>query len=291
MACETKAVNFCCAVLTSPLETMGKTQMMFSGAFSELRDVRRAQGKRYALEPLLCAIVMSILSGSRSLWTMEVFIDEQLTSLNRLFGTSWRKAPCWVAIREFLLGLDEQELERAFREHAHRQASPPPGRQFIAIDGKASRGSADRVKDVASRQLVSAFDHDGLIVLGHIEMDDKSNEIPAAQAMIASFGLSERVFTLDALHCQKTLALEKEADAVVQVKGNQPTLLDACASRALHRVAAQCDVQHDKGHGRIETRTVHTFDVPPHWMPEEWQALVCQVAKIERTSECKTRDG
>nr|WP_089158980.1 ISAs1 family transposase [Caballeronia sordidicola] len=177
--------------------------MMFGGVFSELRDVRRAQGKRYALEPLLCAIVMSILAGSKSFRTMEVFIDEQLTNLNRLFGTSWRKAPCWVAIREFLLGLDEQELERAFREHAHRQTSPPPGRQFIAIDGKALRGSADRVKDVSARQLVSAFDHDGLIVLGHIEVDDKSNEIPAAQALIESFGLSGQVFTLDALHCQK----------------------------------------------------------------------------------------
>jgi len=177
--------------------------MMFGGVFSELRDVRRAQGKRYALEPLLCAIVMSMLAGSQSLRTIEAFIEEQLANLNQLFGTRWRKAPCWVAIRDFLLGLDEQELEHAFREHAHRQASPPPGRQFIAIDGKALRGSADRVKDIAARQLVSAFDHDGLIVLGHIEVDDKSNEIPAAQALIESFGLSGRVFTLDALHCQK----------------------------------------------------------------------------------------
>jgi hypothetical protein len=32
---------------------------------------------------------------------MEVFIDEQLANLNRLFGTRWRKAPCWVAIRDF----------------------------------------------------------------------------------------------------------------------------------------------------------------------------------------------
>jgi hypothetical protein len=94
--------------------------MMFGGVFSELRDVRRAQGKRYALEPLLCALVMSILAGSTSFRKMEVFIDEQLANLNQLFGTRWRKAPCWVAIRDFLLGLDELELERAFREHAHR---------------------------------------------------------------------------------------------------------------------------------------------------------------------------
>lgn len=169
----------------------------------DLRDRRGSRGKRYALEPLMCAIVMSLLAGANSLRTIEAFIAEQLAQLNRLFGTGWRKAPSWVAIRSFLLSLDEQELETVFRAHAQRQASPPPGRQFIAIDGKALRGSADRLKDIAARQLVSAFDHEGLIVLGHVEVSDKSNEIPAAQALIESFGLPGRVFTMDALHCQK----------------------------------------------------------------------------------------
>jgi hypothetical protein len=37
--------------------------MIFGGVFSELRDARLAQGKRYALEPLLCAIVMSLMQA------------------------------------------------------------------------------------------------------------------------------------------------------------------------------------------------------------------------------------
>ncbi|WP_018409336.1 hypothetical protein [Methylocystis rosea] len=36
-------------------------------------------------------------------------------------------------------------------------------------------------------------------------IDEKSNEIPSAQALIAAMGLSDRVFTLDAMHCQKNL--------------------------------------------------------------------------------------
>ena len=144
-----------------------------------------------------------MLAGANSLRTIEAFIVEKLAQLNRLFGTSWRKAPSWVAIRDFLLSLDEQDLESVFREHARRQAWPPPGRQFIAIDGKVLRGSADRLREIAARKLVSAFDHDGLIVLGHVEVSDKSNEIPAAQALIESFGLPGRVFTMDALHCPK----------------------------------------------------------------------------------------
>jgi predicted transposase YbfD/YdcC len=92
---------------------------------------------------------------------------------------------------------------------------------------------------------------------------------------------------------KKTLALAllKEADVVVQVKGNQPTLLEACEDLARHQAPGQCDVTHDKAHGRIEVRTVHTFEVPPHWLPEEWQLMVRQVARIERTIERRTREG
>jgi hypothetical protein len=177
--------------------------MIFGGVFSELRDVRRAQGKRYALEPLLCAIVMSMMAGATSLRTIEVFIAERLEQLNGLFGTNWRKAPSWVGIRKFLLQLDENELECAVRHFAQQRAAAPPGRQFIALDGKALRGSASRLDEMAARHIVSAFDQHGLIVLGHVEVTEKSNEIPAAQALIESLGLQGRVFTMDALHCQK----------------------------------------------------------------------------------------
>lgn len=82
-----------------------------------------------------------------------------------------------------------------------------------------------------------------------------------------------------------TLASAKGADVLVQVKANQPGLLAACEDLARHCTPTQCDVQHDKGHGRVETRTVHTYDLPPDWLPEGWQPLVRQVARVSRTVE------
>jgi predicted transposase YbfD/YdcC len=45
-------------------------------------------------------------------------------------------------------------------------------------------------------------------IFAHEIIDEKSNEIPAAQALITAMGLNDRVFTLDAIHCQKTLREE-----------------------------------------------------------------------------------
>ena len=39
--------------------------------------------------------------------------------------------------------------------------------------------------------------------MAHVELDDKTNEIPVAQALIAELHLQGCLFTFDALHCQK----------------------------------------------------------------------------------------
>ena len=53
--------------------------------------------------------------------------------------------------------------------------------------------------------MLSAFATDTALVLAHIDIAEKSNEIPAAQALLAELGLAPgAIVTLDALHCQKT---------------------------------------------------------------------------------------
>ena len=177
--------------------------MLFGGLFSELVDQRVAKGRRYALEPLLCGLLLAVLSGATSLRKMELFLNERLKQLNSLFGTHWKKAPTWVGIRRFMLKLDVQGLEEALRQHAGKYSLSGVAPQFVALDGKALRGSTSRVTDTRARQLVSAFAQLDLIVLGHVEVPEKTNEIPATQALLEELALSGRVFTLDAMHCQK----------------------------------------------------------------------------------------
>jgi hypothetical protein len=41
------------------------------------------------------------------------------------------------------------------------------------------------------------------LVLAHIDIADKSNEIPAAQQLLSELQLAHCIVTLDAMHCQK----------------------------------------------------------------------------------------
>jgi predicted transposase YbfD/YdcC len=45
------------------------------------------------------------------------------------------------------------------------------------------------------------------LVLAHVDIAEKSNEIPAAQALLTELGVAcGAIVTLDALHCQKNIS-------------------------------------------------------------------------------------
>lgn len=71
----------------------------------------------------------------------------------------------------------------------------------------------------------------------------------------------------------------------MQVKGNQPELLAMCQMLPQYRQSAGQHIDYDKGHGRVETRTVDTFIPPDHWLPDGWQPMVQAVVKVHRVVE------
>src|SRR3954463_11178039 len=95
------------------------------------------------------------------------------------------------------------------RQHAARlqAANATPGHGTLALDGKTLRGSFDNFHDRAAAQLLSAFATNTSLVLAHIDIAEKSNEIPAAQALLAELGIPPgMIVTLDAMHCQKNIS-------------------------------------------------------------------------------------
>ena len=94
-----------------------------------------------------------------------------------------------------------------FRRHAAglNAARRGPEQRRIALDGKTLRHSFDNFNDRKAAQVPSAFAVDTALVLAHVEIDDKSNEIPAAQKLLGELDIARHIVTLDALHCQKNI--------------------------------------------------------------------------------------
>ena len=180
----------------------------FLNLLSQIPDPRRAQGKKWQLGPVLLATILAILSGATSYRKVHRFIETHRKRLNKAFGFGWKTAPAYSAIRTILHGLDGAEVERVFRAHAAGLSGTEPGEDVetmpvVAIDGKTLRGSFDAFNDRKAAHVLNAFTVDDALILGHLQVDEKENEIPAAQAMIEALALEGQLFTLDAMHCQK----------------------------------------------------------------------------------------
>jgi hypothetical protein len=176
------------------------------GLLAGVPDPRRGQGQKYKLPHVLLFSILAIVTGCNSYRGIVTFIDVHRRRLNEAFGLTWRRAPAHTAIRYILQGLDAADVENVFRQHASllQTACAKPGQGSIALDGKTLRGSLDNFNDRAAAQVLSAFATDTSLVLAHVDIAEKSNEIPAAQTLLAELGVQDgAIVTLDAIHCQK----------------------------------------------------------------------------------------
>ncbi len=179
---------------------------------AEIEDPRRAEGKLYKLPHVVLFSILAAMAGANSYRGIHSFVEVHLVRLRRTFGLGWRRAPAYTTIRNVLQGLEASEVERVFRLHGEilRESAALEGLRVIAFDGKTLRGSFDHFADKKAAHLVSAFDIKSALVLGHIEIDDKSNEIPAVQRLIGELGLAGCIVTVDAMHCQKNLPMRRQ---------------------------------------------------------------------------------
>ena len=167
-------------------------------------DHRRAEGRRFDLSAVLLYAILAMVAGANSYRQMHEFIRTHLQRLNEAFDMELPYSPSYSGLRLILQGVDPKALEAAFRRHAASLPSPAvEGLTAIAVDGKTLRGSFDAFNDRKAAHMMSALRHADQIILAHVMVAEKSNEIPTAPELIEALGLKGCLFTLDAEHCQK----------------------------------------------------------------------------------------
>ena len=155
------------------------------------------------------------------------------------------------------------------------------------MDGKDLRGASKQTED-GRRMMVAAVEHDTGVVLGQVEVDRKSNEIPAVRELSSGLDLTGRIVTMDAMHAQHETArclLGRRADYVMSaVKDNQEMIFEDL--KAIDFSDALWHETVDKGHGRIERRRCAVVDLSA----AEWDGYANlhgrrQAMRIERERE------
>ena len=105
--------------------------------------------------------------------------------------------PCESTFRRTLQNLDADALDDAAGAWGQRRTEPAAGaRRMVAVDGKAPRGSG--VAGGPGPRLLAALDHVHGAVLGQVDVEAKTNEIPMFATLVDSVGMAGAVVTADA---------------------------------------------------------------------------------------------
>lgn len=231
--------------------------------FSRIEDPRPSHRVAYPLSEVLLLVVCGTIADCDSYEAIGLWGERHVGFLRR-FLPYYHGVPTGRWLTLLINRISPSLFSTCFTDWV--RACWPDRPELVAIDGKTSRRSHDRAADQPALHLVSAFATTSRLVLGQEAVADKSNEITAIPLLLerlaTSDGLKNAVVTIDAIACNGTIAKavrDAGADYLLAVKANQPTLrkeIEEFFANAPEANLEPIDSEFDKGHGRIEQRTV-----------------------------------
>jgi predicted transposase YbfD/YdcC len=256
--------------------------------FGQLTDIRKAKGKRYSLATVLTIIVMAKLCGYDRPMEIADWAKNHQGQILELLQLKRPKLPHYNTYRRIMACVVyEEEIARLVGAYNQRGEHG----EVYAMDGKAPRGTRKKDED-GSEYLLSVYDVKQAKVMSQVAVGRKENEITKAPEALKSVEISQKIITGDALHTQKTISaqiIDQGGDYVFPVKENQLHLYQNIQQLFAPEYPKpgfgkiQTDFLRaqkvNKGHGRIETRTITTSEMLNPY--STWPGLA-QVYRLER---------
>jgi predicted transposase YbfD/YdcC len=250
--------------------------------FGELEDYRRQNSVAHLLLDILFITICAVISGANDLKAVAVYAQRKQRWLTDILALE-NGVPSYTTFWMVFALLSSEALEKCFVQWVQSKMESQNGR-VISIDGKAQRGTAQKGKPHSFVHIVSAWSTSGHLTLGQLKVDGKSNEITAIPKLLDVIDVEGTIITIDAMGCQTQIAdkiVEKNADYVLSLKGNQGNLIDEVENyfhqaESIDFEGVACDAIGSKecGHGRVEKREVYTTE-DIDWLPQkdEWRGI------------------
>lgn len=195
--------------------------------FDTIVDPRVERTKYHELLDIIAITICAVICGANTWEEVEIFGETKNEWLSTFLALP-NGIPSHDTFGRVFAMIDGEEFERSFVSWVTTIAELSDG-DIVAIDGKTNRRSHDRKIGKDAIHLVSAFACRNGITLGQRAIDTKSNEMKAIPKLLKILSISGCTVTIDAAGCYTEVVdmiVEQEANYVIAVKQNQPTLYD-----------------------------------------------------------------
>ena len=189
----------------------------------------------HPLSAILALVCCAIMCGAKGYTAIAQWGEDQDIALMHQLGFT-RKPPKIGGIRKVLIALNPKAFEEALTRWAESLLLRPIQAELsrpeaFALDGKSVRGSFDGLEKAV--HLLSLLAHESGLTLAQTPVpnggENKTNEHKTAFRLLEGMVLEGRLFTGDAMFCQRDLSqqvINEKGHYLWFVKENQPTLLN-----------------------------------------------------------------
>jgi hypothetical protein len=191
---------------------------------AQVPDPRNPKGVRHPLSAILSLTVLALLTGAKSYTAIAQFGRDKGAQLAFALGFRRGKTPTKSTLSDLFRALDVAAFEDALSGWLDSRVGRP-AEQHVSLDGKTARGSKDG--DAPGQHLVAAYAPAAQAVLAQVRVDAKTNEHKAALQLLGILPAKGRIFTGDAMFCQRDFCkevIDGGGDYLLFVKDNQPSL-------------------------------------------------------------------
>jgi hypothetical protein len=171
--------------LLTTAQALGSDRARLLPVLAAVPDPRARRGVRHRLAVILSLAVCAVLAGARSFTAIAEWAADADQVTREALGVTG-VVPSESTFRRTLQNLDADALDDAAGAWAQQRTAPAPGaRRMIAVDGKTLRGSG--VAGGPGRHLLAALDHAHGVVLGQVDVEAKTNEIPMFATLLGPY--------------------------------------------------------------------------------------------------------
>lgn len=195
--------------------------------FESVEDYRIERGKKHKLIDIITIAICGVVSGADTWIDIEIYGLAKKEWLSKFLELS-NGIPSHDTFGRVFSRINPEQFQKSFLSWVKGIANIAEG-EIIALDGKQSRNSGDNRNGQGILNTISAWAVSNRLVLGQKMVEGKSNEITAIPELIKVLDLAGCIVTIDAMGCQREIVkkiVEKDADYVIAVKKNQPSLYE-----------------------------------------------------------------
>ena len=195
--------------------------------FDDIEDIRIERGKKHKLIDIITISICAVVCGADGWIDIEMYGIARKKWLGKFLELP-NGIPSHDTFARVFAQINPDEFNKSFLSWIKGISKITAG-EIIAFDGKQSRNSGDEKNGQGVINTVSAWAASNRLVLGQKKVEGKSNEITALPELIKILDLAGCIVTIDAMGCQREIVkkiVEKDADYVIAVKKNQPSLYE-----------------------------------------------------------------